>query len=400
MDPEASSPFPPELGSPPPGVYSRRQFLRATGGAVIAVSGMEALLGATGTAFGATRAAEAIGGPLRLFTWQGYDLVKPLAPWRKQHHINQTVKYINNQFDVASILRGPGGKQYDSASVNQAYTHLFQGLGIMDPLTAANVPSLAKMFPFFRNSAIWRWSPHQEKWNSAPWTWGPIGISYLADRVPEPKSWHVLIDPKNKGRVGTFDDAYNNVSVAAIALGFPLTHITPKQLNGPIKEWLLKLKANLKSISPNIGDQQTLLANGEVDFMNLGLTEFTTTNFSAQQGKHKIGFAVPKEGGWSFCDAAFVTPWAPDKKNAYAFLEALLSGRTAAAAGNALYQAVSVPSVVPLLNKQTRALVPYNNLQKYLSTQLKFQVNFTPKPGQGIVNFSDLDKVWQAVKAS
>ena len=375
----------------PEGVFTRRHFLQLAGGTVAAASMLPA-----GLFSQAAEAAGDVGGALNLFTWQGYDLTGPFKSWRQQNHIKQKVKYINNQFDVAAILRGPGGKQYDSSSANQAYTHLFQRLGVMAPLSAKDVPSLAKMYPYFRDNPIWRWGSGSDTWNSAPWTWGAIGVNYLSDKVAKPTSWDVLIDPKNRGRVGTYDDAYNNVSIAAIARGIPLTKITPQALNGPIKDWLTKFLANTKTVSANLGDQLTLLVNKEVDYMSVGLSLFI--NQARGQGAKDVAFTVPKEGGFGFCDAAFVTPSAPNKANAYAFLEALLSGKTAAAAADNLIQGVTVPSVVPLLGKDARAIIPYNNVQNYVTKQLKFEVNYTPQKGQNIVSFDDINKLWQKLK--
>ena len=99
----------------------------------------------------------------------------------------------------------------------------------MAPLSSKDVPSLAKMYPYFRDNPIWRWARASDTWNSVPWTWGAIGVNYLSDKVAKPTSWDVLIDPKNRGRVGTYDDAYNNVSIAAIARGIPLTKITRRR---------------------------------------------------------------------------------------------------------------------------------------------------------------------------
>ena len=268
----------------------------------------------------------------------------------------------------------------------------------MAPLTTSDVPSLAKMYPFFKESPIWKTAPDADTYNSVPWTWGSIGINYLTDKVDAPDSWDVLIDPKNKGRVATYDDAYNNVSVAAIALGIDLTHITHDDLNGPIKDWLTKLKQNVKVISTNIGDQQTLLVNKEVDYMNIGLTLIVAG--AKGQGADNVGFAIPKEGGFGFCDAAFLTPWAPDKENALAFLEALLGGQTAATAADALAGGVSVPDVVPLLDEATRALYPYDRLNDYLTKDLKFEVNFTPEKGEDIVSFDEINALWEQIKAS
>src|SRR5437588_800125 len=104
----------------PEGVFSRRQFFQLAGGAV-AAGALPAAIGTEAARAGrALFDAAAIGGSLNIFTWQGYDLTGPLKSWRTQNHIHQKVKYINNQFDVAAILRGPGGKQYDTSSANQA----------------------------------------------------------------------------------------------------------------------------------------------------------------------------------------------------------------------------------------------------------------------------------------
>lgn len=390
----------PFWADPPAGVYSRRQFFYAAAGVVTALGFGDSLGAATASAAVSpldVRLSK-VGGNLTMFTWQGYDLTKPLAAWRKSHHINETVKYLNNQFDVASLLKGPAGKKYDLSTANQAYTHLFQKLGIMSPLSAKEVPSLAHMFPFFRNSPIWKWGANSQYYNSVPWTWGANGINFLSDRVPKPKSWNVLIDPRNKGRVGTYDDGYNNISVAAIALGIDLTHITHAKLNGPIKQWLLKLKKNLKAISPNLGDQTTLLVNKEVDYMCIGNSLIQM--LAAQQGAKDVGFAIPREGGWGFCDAAFVTPWAPDKQNAYAWCDAILGGKTAAIAANSLLQGVATTTAVPYLSREVRAQYPYQHLNQFLSTRIKFAVNFTPAKGQDIVSFQDANNLWSEIKAS
>src|SRR5579862_4003739 len=88
----------------PEGVFTRRSFLRLAGGTAAALGGASMLgaFPAAGLADAATASASKVGGQLTIFTWQGYDLTKPLAKWRSQHHIHQTVKFLNNQFDVAS----------------------------------------------------------------------------------------------------------------------------------------------------------------------------------------------------------------------------------------------------------------------------------------------------------
>ena len=111
--------------------------------------------------------------------------------------------------------------------------------------------------------------------------------------------------------------------------------------------------------------------------MSVGLTLFVVG--AKDQGAQNVAFAVPKEGGFGFCDAAFVTPWAPHRDNAFAFCEALLRGETAAIAANSARQASPFPMSCHFSTPTTRALYPYDRLDDYLTKELKFEVNYTPE---------------------
>jgi spermidine/putrescine transport system substrate-binding protein len=377
---------------PPAGVYTRRHFFQLAGGTAVA-------LGAGRFGLPAPVAAQEVGGQLYLYTWEGYDLPDALKSWRDEHHIETTVKYITFGGDIPALIKGPGGKEIDISSCNQVDNRYWNSLGIMSPITVDEVPSLGKMYSYFRDSPIWK-NP-DGTYNSAPWTWGAIGVNYLSDKVEPPASWNDLLDPKLQGRVGTIDDGYNNVSLAAIALGLDLTKLTQDQLNGPVKEWLLKLKPNLKAVSASIGDQVNVLVSGDVDYMSVGLT--LIQSLAKQNGVDTIGFSIPAEGGFGFVDAAFIPPTAPHRANALAWLEACLGGETAARAAESLLQGVVVPDVVQYLNAESSALYPYDQLEDYLKNRVFFEVNYRPtdeEKAQGIVTIDDLNKVWQEVKVA
>ncbi len=299
---------------------------------------------------------------------------------------------------MPALLKSQSGKQYDTATANQAYTNLFQSFGIMTKITTDDVPSLKDLYSYFRTNPMWQWGDGSGAYNSVPWTWGALGINYVEGKVAKPTSYDVFIDPANKGRVGTFDDGYNNVSVAGIALGMDLTKITPDQLNGPIKSWLTKMVANCKSLSVSLADQATLLANGEVDYMQIG--NELLVQLAKGQGATNVGFTIPKEGGFGFTDAAFVTPWAPNPENAFAWCEALIAPKTAAIAANYLVQAPTNPKAVPYLNKAAASLVPYDDVDNYIENDLQLEVNYTPKSGENVIDFDQINTVWEQVKAT
>jgi spermidine/putrescine-binding protein len=372
------------------GVYSRRHFLRVAGGATTALVGGGMLAACGGSAGSSTK----LGGPFDLYTWQGYDLTQPYASWRKHHNIVQHVKYIQVQADVAAVLKGPGGHQIDASSANQSFTNYFQKLGLTSPITTDEVPGLKEMYPFFRNSSIWRNS--DGTYNSVPWSWGATALNWRKGAVPEPTSWQVVLDPKYKGRVGTLDDPYNNISVATIAVGLDLAKLTKQQLNGPVKTWLLRLIGQLKSLSPSIGDQSSLLNSGEVDYMVIGDADIVV--FAQQAGVTDIGFTVPEEGGFGYVDATFITPWAKDLANAVAYCNQLIQGASGAAAQNANLGGTTNPSVVPLLNAQTRGLYPYAGLNDYLTKRLHLTTNyFSSDPS--LATYQDIQNLWEEVKS-
>ncbi len=74
-----------------------------------------------------------------------------------------------------------------------------------------------------------------------------------------PGDYEGLFDPKCKGRIGTYDDALNMVSMAAVATGNDPQLSRASSCNGPVREWLMKLEPQLKVLSTSIGDQINLL---------------------------------------------------------------------------------------------------------------------------------------------
>ena len=239
-------------------------------------------------------------------------------------------------------------------------------LGIQSAITDKEVPALAKMYDTFKNGTFW--NVCEGTYNSVPWTWGPLGINTRKDRVPAEalKSWDELFDPKYTGKIGTYDDALNMVSTGAVATKNDPGKLTTDQLNGPVKDWLTKLKPQLKVLSTSIGDQQNLLESGDVDIELVGLLWFVAGSKTGQ-----IDFRVPDEGTYGFVDAVIVPPWAANRQNAIAYANALLEGPTAIAQQEATFQMSTNPEVNAKIKPEVRSLYP-EDLVAYVSDTLKW----------------------------
>lgn len=264
----------PSLIKPPAGVYTRRTILKmagATAAAVAAGGVLAACGGGSASPSGSAKPSLApVGGAFNLFTWAGYDGtgVPAMDGFYADKKIGLNVKYISNE-NLETFLKAPGSEEWDASSNNQGDCEYGFSQGIQSEITVDEVPALANMIDFFKNGEFWK--VRDGVYNSVPWTFGPIGICTRKDKLPGGvPSYDTLFDPKLKGRIGTYDDALNMISTAACATGNDPHFLTRDQLNGPVKEWLVMLKPQLKVLSTSIGDQINLLLAGDVDVESWG----------------------------------------------------------------------------------------------------------------------------------
>ena len=87
----------------------------------------------------------------------------------------------------------------------------------------------------------------------------PFGIMYNPERVPEPKSWTDLWDPKYKGRVSMWDAYYDAYIMAAVATG------KGDDVEAGIKAWEPH-RANIGAWTSSVPGEQDMVSRGEVWF--------------------------------------------------------------------------------------------------------------------------------------
>jgi spermidine/putrescine-binding protein len=399
---------------PPAGVYTRRTFLKIAGLGAAATAGGGLLAACAGAASPTPSSAPAsvgpsasaagaspstapstapVGGPFALFTWAGYDGKDVIGDWYSSNKIDLDLKSISNE-NMVNFMKSPGSEKWDASSVNQGDAEFLFAQQISSPITVQEVPSLGTLLPFFRDGTFWKVS--DGVYNSVPWTFGPIGINTRPEKVPADalKSWQGLLDPRWKGRIGTFDDALNMVSTGAVATGNDPGKLTSDQLNGPVKDFLVKLKPQLKVLSTSIGDQANLLISGDVDIELVGLTWFIV---QAKGQNVTLDFRIPDEGSFGFVDAVFITPWAPHRANAVAYANALISGDTAVKMQESVNQLSTNPDVNGKIKAEVRKLYP-EDLDTYTSKTLKWNKSWYDASA-GFATIDEWRKVWDDVKA-
>jgi spermidine/putrescine transport system substrate-binding protein len=381
-------------------VLDRRRFLMLSGGAamasVLAACGLSSNSSSSASAPGsASMSLPPVGGDINLYVWEGYDVPDPsFKKWLKNQGLVEHVKYITQPEEVPTVLKGAGGDKWDMSYGDNVVLSYYKQLGLIAPMTLEQVPGLAGLMSAFQGTP---WKNDDGTYNGVPWTWGFTGLTYNVSNVPEPKSWQDILDPQYKGRVSTIDGAMNNVATAAIAVGIDPDTMTTDQLNGPVKEWLLKLKGQIRALAPSIGDQISLLVSGDVDYMVCGLTFMDAE--AANKGV-TTKTIVPSEGAIGWADTTFITPTAPHPQNAYAFANHLLDPTANAAANSALLQGPGVQAAIPLLSADAKALYPFDNIDHYLNDTLTFNRGWPHEPQGNLATYDQVIATWEAVKGS
>jgi spermidine/putrescine transport system substrate-binding protein len=379
---------------------SRRRFLGLAGGT--AAAGLLAACGLSNSSSnpqpsgggGSSSPLAPVGGDLNLYVWQGYDVPDDFKTWLKSENITEHVKYITQPEEVPTVLKGPGGDKWDMSYGDNVVLSYYKTLGLIKPMTLDQVPGLAGLMPAFQ---VAPWKNDDGTYNGVPWTWGFSGLTYRVGAVPEPQSWQDILDPKYKGRVSTVDGATNNVGLASIAVGIDPDTMTTAQLQGPIKDWLLQLKGQIRALAPSIGDQISLLVSGDVDYMVVGLTFMDAV--AAKKGV-KTKTIAPSEGALGWADTTFITPTAPNPQNAYAFANQLLDPATNASANSALQQGPGVQASIPMLDAADKALYPFDDINNYLQNTLTFNQGWPHQPEGDRATYDQVIQTWEEVKGS
>jgi spermidine/putrescine transport system substrate-binding protein len=397
---------------------TRRHFLAITGGtaAVVAAGGLLAACSSTATpapTAAPTTAATAaptpvpspacpspvavtgqVGGPFNLFCWEGYDGKgnEIWDAWWPANNIQLNVKYIAAE-NMNAFFKSPAGQEWDASSLNQGEVPNSWQVGILTPITDQDVPSLAKMYPFFRDGDLWKIC--EGTYAAVPWSFGPIAVIVRTDKVPADllSSYEGLFDPKLAGRVGAFDDALNMISTAAIATGNHPGYLTREQLNGPVKDWLDRLRPQLKALQASIGDQSTVISSGDVWVELVGWAFFVPT---LKAEGVQVEFVTPKEGAFGFVDSIFIPPTAPHRANAIAWTNAMMEGETAKAMNEWTVQLSSNPEVNQTLSQDVLSIFP-SDIEGYLD-QLKFNRSYYD-PNGPYATMEEWTKVWTEAKA-
>jgi spermidine/putrescine transport system substrate-binding protein len=385
---------------------SRLTLLRRGGAAALGVGLMPTLLAACGGGDdegGGGEAPEA-SGTIDYLSWTGYDVPDPMKAWKQANQVRVKPTYIGNHDDIQAKIKAGGGS-YDLITYYQGYKDLYTELDILSVIDTDKIPNIEGLFTVFKEAdARNLWIEEDDDWTGVPWTWGSIGITWDDARLPGGlSSWDDLLDPKFKGKVAMVNDPLGAFTLTCHILGKDPAAL-PKDEYSEIRDYLEKMVAQAKTVSPGFTEMTTALVNGEavVCFQGWAYQNY----LAAQAGNKTVKTKTPDEGAFSFCDLYAIPTTTDNADTVDAWINEALAPETNARIAEYLVAAVTVEASVDLINADTKALYPYDDLELGDSTGERLSKLFELAPFYGnppiesdeFVTFSEMQEGWEEIK--
>ncbi len=178
--------------------------------------------------------------------------------------------------------------------------------GLLEKLDTTKVPNLAKLRP---NLGTDFYVPH---------IYSAQVLVYNPNVVKDPpKTFTDLLDPKYKGRVGVGDASYLFIMMAAaLAAGGDANLV----MSPPAQALVLKLNANGLRLYPSTDSIGAGIKTGEIDVAIMWLARVAMW----QNAAIPVASTFPAEGALLYVSGMTVPKNAPNKANAYKYLNAML----------------------------------------------------------------------------
>jgi len=258
-------------------------------------------------------------GNLRVMTWEGYSDDQWVKRFEGQSGASVSISYIGSGDEEFARAVASKGADFDIVTPDISAVRHYVDQGLLLPIDASKIPNLAKLLPNLQNLPGLQTGG---KTYGVPFAWGSLPMVYRTSAFPQPpNSWGVFWDPANKGKVLIQDDANNNVSWAAIALGFKDPYRLSDEQFAAVKQKLIELKRNALTFYTGLDDGASLFVQGNVELLfPMGQAQ------SALIRKKGVDVheTVPVEGASGWIDCWAISAATPDVDLAHAWINAML----------------------------------------------------------------------------
>ena len=327
------------------GCLTRRQFTGAMAAAAAA--------GAIGIPTAASAATE-----VHFMGWQGYEEAFKAGDFAAKNDIIVNATYQNDNSHAIATATGGGIGSMDLVTPDTAYTSLMKKVGMLEPLDLNRLPNFANLHPFFQTV---EGINIDGQTYSLPFDWTIIPLMYNADHVKEaPGSWHDMLKPEYKGKVGLTNDLISMVVCFSLAVvgKQQATRITKSEL-AEVFAFMTNLKKNhARTVVSSYGELTDLMASGEI-WIAQGWVPVQL--WAAAKGGN-VKWVIPKEGAHAPVDCFAMVKSAPHVDANYKLLNQAISAEGQAHAANINATGVTNKDAVKLLDAKILEIQPHDDI--------------------------------------
>jgi spermidine/putrescine-binding protein len=305
---------------------------------------------------------------LNLYTWEGEAPEELLKPFEAKYGVQVKPSYMTSSAEAIAKLAAGATKQYDMVIAAAEIILPMRQAGVIKPINPALIDEYEKLFSF----ATEPMEEEGELWALAS-DWGVNPFLYSTEVMgKEPTSWADLWNPELKGQVSLWEDI-SLIWVGASALGMDenpeeLFNLSQEQLD-EIRDKMLELKGNVRTMWSSAGDLIQLYANKEIG-ASMGWT-YVLNELKAKGAPVKEAH-LEDMGAQAWTEGpALSKDISPDcEAAAYEFMNYLVSpeGQAALSASSG-YTPVN-PATKALMSKEEQENTGMNDPKKFLGSAI------------------------------
>lgn len=211
-------------------------------------------------------------------------------------------------------------KDVDALIISNEGIKILKDMDLVDDLDIEAVTNYTDLHHSLQYS---EWSQFNGKIYAVPWAWGPTGLLYDSENVPEPESWNVLWDIRYRSKVSLWDDV-SMIWIAALSLGYEnVYNLTVSQLD-EVKEKLMELNNQVYAYYSGEQEELELLKSGKVLIAN---SWFDPSSRLSRYGKN-FKMVIPLEGAVGMFDSYMIKKDSGKKEILHEYINHQISPET------------------------------------------------------------------------
>jgi spermidine/putrescine-binding protein len=305
---------------------------------------------------------------LNWITWNDHYMDDQLKAVHSTYQIDARVTLQTDDSDGYLKIKQHG--QFDIASTDALWAPKYHSDGLTDSFDMSSIPASSQLYSIARDFPFWK---DGSKTMGYPFGWSTIQIYYDPAKVsPAPDSWHVLADPKYKGKVVAENQPTDLMAMAGLATGAKIPYGMTTDEIAKAKAFLLTCKPQFQKLVSQNSDTVKALADGSawLALENLG-TDFRVKD----AGGPAVKFVTPSEGTYGFIDCEQIVSASPNKDQFAKFMndmeQADWIAKNFIANGRPLFNEKAYKILVDQGQKERADLLLYNKPEEALKMTLK-----------------------------